>query len=345
MKRILSITLILLSTLFFTACNSSTVDEALETIKDPDGALDLIEGVDRRPINLARFGLNAFSNQGFAGTICSQFSEIKNTLGITAVRVLFNWDDNVQPTPNSSLNFSFYDDILDCIPSGMTALVILMETPSWMSDPSRWDGGNPRLTFANRWARVVASRYAGHPRISGYQIWNEPNNAGFPANERLSVLQEPINFVELTSFASDAIRAEDPTKLIISGATTSIAQNYPSALNYNKMLVEAGLLSLVDIYGIHYYGTNFERLIGEVDDFLNSVSLPIWVTETGKTGVNNQLEYAERTLPFLRERVNGIDRIFWYRFAENRPANESFGLRTPDPDFPVSDLYIYLANS
>jgi len=213
-----------------------------------------------------------------------------------------------------------------------------------MANSSEWENGNPRLTFANRWARVVARRYAGHPKISGYQIWNEPNNAAFPSNERLSLLQDPLNFVELTSFASQAIRDEDLTKLIVSGATTSIAQNYPSALNYNKILVDAGILTLVDIYAIHYYGTNFERLVGDVDDFLKTISLPIWVTESGKTGVNNQLEYAERTLPFLRERVGGIDRIFWYRFAEDLPATESFGLRTPDPDFPVSDLYIYLAN-
>jgi len=344
MKRLHLITLLALLFILFSGCNSSTVDEALEVIKDPGDALDLADGVDRKPIDLQRFGLNAFSNQAFAGSICNQFSEIKDTLGITAVRVLFNWDDNVQPTPNSNINFSFYDDILDCIPAGMTALVILAETPSWMANSSEWENGNPRLTFANRWARVVARRYAGNPKISGYQIWNEPNNAAFPSNEMLSVLQDPLNFVELTSFASQAIRDEDLTKLIVSGATTSIAQNYPSALNYNKILVDAGILTLVDIYAIHYYGTNFERLVGDVDDFLKTISLPIWVTESGKTGVNNQLEYAERTLPFLRERVGGIDRIFWYRFAEDLPATESFGLRTPDPDFPVSDLYIYLAN-
>ncbi|MCB0330194.1 MAG: cellulase family glycosylhydrolase, partial [Bdellovibrionales bacterium] len=336
---------ILLCLLFFPlfmGCNSSTVDEALDAIDNPDDLLDLADGVDRKPIDTTRFGVNAFSNQAFAGSICGQFAEIRNTLRLNFVRVLFNWDDNVQPTPDASPNFSFYDEIINCIPPGVDALVILTEVPSWMSNSTNWDEGNPRLTFARRWVRRVARRYAGDRRIVGFQVWNEPNNTTFPANAVMQVLDSPTNFVELMSLSSNLIKEADSGRTVISGSTTSIAQNFPTTFDYNKAAVEAGLLSVVDIYGIHYYGTNFERLVGPVDDFLNSISKPIWVTESGRMGVNNQLVYAETAHPFLREQVPGIDRIYWYRFAEDLPADVSFGLKTPDPNFPVSDLYISL---
>ena len=278
----------------------------------------------------------------FAGSTCAQYEEIKNTLGLKFVRVLFNWDDNVQPTPDASLNFSFYDQIISCIPSGVDALVILTNTPSWMSNSANWVQGNPRLTFARKWAKQVAQRYAGNSKIRAYQVWNEPNNPAFSVNSRIQVLNSPENYIELVSLSSNLIKDADPGRTVVSGATTAIAQNYPDTLNYNKSLVNGGILSAVDIYGIHYYGTNLEAFVDGVRDFLNGVSKPIWVTESGRQGVNNQLAYAEKIWPYLRENVSGIGRIYYYRFAENTPADVSYGLRTPDSGFPVSDLYIAL---
>ncbi len=331
--------LFLASLLLLAGCGSSAVEDAIDDIED---AFEVVDGLDRKPITYSRMGVNAFANQMFAGGTCAQYQEIKNTLGLNFVRVLFNWDDNVQPTPNSSLNFSFYDQILSCIPDGMDALVILTSVPSWMNNSDNWVQGNPRLTFARKWAKQVAQRYAGNSKIRAYQVWNEPNNPSFGVNSTIQVLNSPENYIELVSLASNLIKNADGGKTIVSGATTAIAQNYPDTLNYNKSLVNGGILSAVDIFGIHYYGTNLEAFLDGVRGFLNSVSKPIWVTESGRQGVNNQLAYAEQIWPYLRENVPGIGRIYYYRFAENTPADVSYGLRTPDEGFPVSDLYIAL---
>ncbi|RMG39713.1 MAG: hypothetical protein D6719_12680 [Candidatus Dadabacteria bacterium] len=305
---------------------------------------DLIDSqnVPRKTIDVSQLGINAFGNQAFAGPLCSQYKEIKNVLRLKFVRVLFNWDDNVQPSPQSNPNFSFYDDILDCLPAGVDALVVLAHLPSWMKKSSNWINGNPRETFARKWVRKVAKRYAGDSRIVAFQIWNEPNNVDFSENETIGVLNSPINYVELLALSVNMVEDVDPARRVTNGATTSIAQNFPDSLNYNKAIRDAGGVDLVDFYSIHYYGEAFERFNLEVKDFLNGLGKPIWVTESGERGVNNQLAYAEKTWPFLRERLPGLRRIYVYRFAENSPSDITFGLKNPDPAFPVSDLYVYL---
>lgn len=314
-------------------CNSS--DDAKDLI-------DTIDGPESKQIDTSRMGVNLFANQSFAGSVCSQFLDVRDTLRLNHVRVLFNWDDNVQPSPESTPNFSFYDDIVDCIPSGVDALVILTNVPSWMTVSSNWISGNPRQTFAQLWAKKVAKRYAGNTKIAAFQIWNEPNLNGIPANETIGVLTSPENFVELVSLSSNLIKDADPGRKIVSGSTSAIAQNFPTTLNYNKAALLAGLENFIDYFGVHYYGTNFEVFTLDVKDFLNSISKPIWVTESGRQGVNQQLDYVSKTWPFLREKVANIDRIYYYRYAENTSPEITFGLRNPSTEFPVSDLYIYL---
>ena len=335
MKRIAPVlTLAVFLQVFFLGCSDT---EKLLDITDL--ALD---PPSRKMIDTARTGVNAFANQAFAGSTCEQYLEIRDVLRLGAVRVLFNWSDGVQPSPSVTPDFSFYDQVLGCIPDGVDALVILTNVPSWMSDSSNWIDGNPRLTFAELWARVVARRYSGNGKIVAYQVWNEPNNVDFPENGVVQVLTSPTNYVELVALSSNLIKEEDPGRLVLNGSTTAIGQNFPDALNYNKALQDAGILEVVDIFGIHYYGKNYERLVVEVRDFLNNLGKTIWVTESGIQGVNSQLAYVEEVWPFLRENVGAIDRIYYYRYAEAVPPDVAFGLRTADPGLPISDLYVFL---
>ena len=300
----------------------------------------------RQPIPYSLLGINAFVNEAKFGTIRSQLREVNSTLGIKRVRVLFAWNDQVQPTPSATPNFGFYDQIVNSLPVGTEALVILTGTPSWMKDSKNWIGGNPRATFAELWVKKVAARYVKKGRVRAFQIWNEPNNPDFKENVTLDVLSKPENFVELVAFGNTAIKSVAPRKLIVSGATTAIAQNFPKTLDYNRAMVNAGILSFVDVYGIHYYGKSVERVLlpGGVADFVRSITKPVWVTETGAQGVNKQLEYAERFFAFLKAKMPGIARIYIYQFTESTPAATTYGLRNLTPGAPVSDLYIKLRN-
>jgi hypothetical protein len=315
-------------------CNSSVVKDAV----------DLIEGVPRKDIDTSILGVNAFANDSRFGSPAAQFLEVRDTLRLRYVRMLFNWDDGVQPGPGSPLNLSFYDDLIAALPSGVDALIVLTGAPSWMDDPSNWRGGNPRATFVDEFLKPVVARYGRNGRIRGFQVWNEPNMTANPDNITLGVAVDAAAYVELLARAHDVIREVAPGKLIVSAATTAINQNYSETLDYNRAMRDAGAQEFVDVWAIHYYGRQFENVLrsGGVQDFLNGLSRPIWVTESGAQGVNQQLAYGEQVWPFLVDQINNLERIYIYQFTEATPSDVTYGLRNTSADLPVSDLYISL---
>ena len=314
------------------------------------GAKDAIEdaiditNISRKPIDASKTGVNAFANEIGFGSISSQYLEVKNTLRLNFIRVLFAWGEEIQSSPESTTNFGFYDEILDAVPPGIDVLIILTGLPSWMSDSANWIGGNPRKAFVEDWVRKVALRYGGSSKVIGFEIWNEPNDESNPDNITLGISKNAANYVEMLGFAYSVIKDIAPSKRVVSAATTSINQNFPHSVDYNQDMKDAGAEDFADVWAVHYYGKEFENVVqsGGVEDFLNSLSKPIWMTESGAKGVNAQLAYVETVWPFLQERIPSIERFYYYQFTENTPPDSTYGLRNLSKDFPVSDLYVYL---
>lgn len=306
-----------------------------------DELLDLaIDKPERRPINVDMMGVNNFLLAPEFGSFDQQFLEIRDTLGLRFVRVLFAWTNDVQPSPDAEPFYGFYDAIIDAVPPGVDILPVLVHTPDWMSNPANWVGGNPRTTWVERWLRPTVERYAGRSAIVGWEVWNEPDLTVVPSDAALG-LEEPALYVELLGASRAVIRAVTPGKLIVGAATRSIQQDFPTHLEYNRELVRQGAEALVDVWSIHYYGEQFERVVvnGGVADFLNNLSKPIWITESGEPNVTGQLPYVETVWPFLREKVPGIQRIYYYRYATS-PGELPYGLRQAGGI--VSDLFIHL---
>lgn len=317
------------------ACNST--EDLIDLALDPP---------QRRTIDTSRMGVNNFFIDPEFGTIPQQYSEIQNTLGLRSVRVLMSWVNAVQPSPSSNVNFDFFDAIIANIPAGVDVIIVVTGTPDWMTNPNNWDGGNPRATWVNRWLTRIVQRYGQQGGVLGFEVFNEPNFLDIPSDVALD-LQNPDNYFELLSLSASVIRANAPSRLVIPAATLAINQSFPDNLNYNRRLRDLGAADIVDVWNIHYYSRAFERVVQNdgIADFLNGLGKPIWITESGETGPNNQLEYVETVWPFLRDEIPGIDRIYYYQFGETvLPVENNFGLRTTDPSFPVSDLYVHLRN-
>ncbi len=313
-------------------------------IGDVENLIDLaLDEPSREPVDTSRVGVNNFFVDREFGTIGQQYSDINNNLGLNFVRVLFAWTDPIQPTPNSPINYSFYDDIMNNVPAGVDILIVLVHTPAWMTDPANWENGNPRATWVNRWLTPTAQRYGGNGRVIGFEVWNEPDLTVVPSDTGLG-LEDVNNYFELLALGSNSLRQNAPGKLILNAATESIQQSFPEHLNYNRQLVDLGALDLVDVWNVHYYSQNFENVVlsNGVGPFLRGLGKPIWITETGEQGPNNQLEYAETTWPFLVEQIPQIERFYIFQYGETGPVGNNFGLRTTDPSAPVSDLYINL---
>lgn len=327
------ILLLLAVALSAAGCNSSLSD-IIEVIEEPS----------RKTIDTTRLGVNAFFNDARFGSISDQAQEVRNTLGLRYVRVLFAWNDQVQPSPDAAINFSFYDAILAAIPSDTQVLVVLTDVPSWMSNQAHWIGGNPRITVAERWIRRAIARYRENGKIVGWQIWNEPNNPSFAENTTIGVVDNPENYVELLAASQSIAKDLTPNKLVLNAATTAINQNFPDTLRYNRAMRDAGARELVDVWAMHYYGRQFENVVrsGGVEDFIDGLNLPVWVTESGAQGVNSQLAYGEQVWPYLIEKMPSIERIFIYQFTDATPADVTYGLRNLTPGLTVSDLYVHL---
>ncbi len=315
-------------------CNASSVSDAI----------DLAEGIPRKDIDASTLGTNAFVNDTRFGSPNAQFLEIRDTLRLGFVRVLFNWSDAVQPRPGANPNFSFYDDILAAVPSGLDVLVVVTGVPSWMSNSGNWKENNPRTTFVDNWALKVFDRYSGNPRIIGWQIWNEPNMTANPDNTVIDVALKPGNYVEMLGRAYSRSKSINSSKLVLNAATTAINQNFPETLDYNRAMRDAGAENFTDRWAIHYYGKQFENVErgSGVKDFLNGLSRAIWVTESGAQGVSEQLAYGEQVWPFLMDKIDRLERIYQYQFAEPTPSDVTYGMKNLDPNFPVSDLYVWL---
>ncbi|MDZ4786395.1 MAG: cellulase family glycosylhydrolase [bacterium] len=307
---------------------------------------DVVNEPDRKPIDTSILGTNAFFNDTRFGSIGSQANEVKNTLALNYVRVLFAWNDQVQPSPNVTPNFSFYDDIASKVAArDLQMLVVVTGVPSWMSNNANWSiDGNSRKTFAELWLRKVVERYSSNGRVTAFQIWNEPNMVSDPNNSTLGFASNPSNYLELLCYGYSVIKDIAPSKLVVSAATTAINQNFPESINYNKDFYTAGAASCLDVYAVHVYGKQFENFVrsGGVTDFLNGVARPIWVTESGSQGFDTQLAYGEQMWPYLQSKIPGIARIYQYQFVEATSAQTTYGLRNLTPGSELSDLYVSL---
>lgn len=313
---------------------------AKDSIKD---AIDSVNP-DRKPIDISITGVNAFANDARFGSIGAQLNEVRSTLGLRHIRVLFAWNDAIQPTPGSSPNFSFYDEIVAAVPAGCDVLIVVTGVPSWMKNSANYIGGNPRRTFAELWVRAVTERYGANSKVAAIEIWNEPNMLSNDDNSIIEVAQSPSNYVELLGFAYSIVKDIAPRLRVVSAATTAINQNFPATKSYNQDMQTAGAEAFADVWGVHYYGKQFENVVRNngVQDFLNSIRLPVWVTESGAQGVNEQLPYVETTWPFLQEKIPGIERFYYYQFSEDSSPDITYGLRNLSTAAPLSDLYIYL---
>lgn len=333
MSRLSLLSLLLILTSLLAACS--------DDVDDLRDLADLEQNPpQRQAIDTSRMGVNAFFNTAGFGTTPQQFAEIRDTLHLDKVRVLFAWTDGVQRGPGVAPDFGFFDSIIDAIPPDVDILVTVAHTPGWMGNSANWSNPDPLQTWVDLWLTPLLQRYGNDPRIIGWQIFNEPDLASVGADAVLG-LEDPARYAQLVSLASARIRMLDPQSLVVLAASRSIQQNSNANLNYNKALFDLGVEELVDIWSIHYYGEQFEKVVisDGIANFLNQLRKPIWITESGEMGLDKQLQYAETVWPFLREEIPGIDRIYYYRFVENQPRDTTFALRTPEG---LSNLYIFL---
>jgi hypothetical protein len=176
----------------------------------------------------------------------AQGNDIRSTLRLRHIRTTFFFDEGFLPSEGAAPDFSRFDAVLGSTPQDKDLLPILGYAPQWLANRSDW-----KDVFVSNYVIPVLDRYGNEGRIAGWEIWNEPD--GF-CNGRVAppgVLDcSPADYVDLVSRVAPEIRKRSPAP-VVTAATTSINQSFPHHLDYNKDMVGAGLLGLVDVYNFH----------------------------------------------------------------------------------------------
>ncbi len=136
-----------------------------------------------------------------------------------------------------------------------------LEIQARLSNPPAWSraDGNARGTFAPpddiqdfvNYAVTVAERYRG--RIRAYQVWNEPNI--YPEWGEQNV--DAAAYTDLLCRTYEALKAVDPTIIVISGAlapTAALDGRNLTDVAFLQQMYDAGAGACFDVLAVNGYG-------------------------------------------------------------------------------------------
>jgi hypothetical protein len=253
--------------------------------------------------------------------------------GFRFVRDDMRWE--VVETVKGQYDFEDYDRYMERLTqAGLRALFILKYSNLlYESNPRSIRTEEGRQAFA-AFAAAAARRYAGQGVV--WEIWNEPNNAGFwPPEPNVD------EYFEMLITTVSAIRRADPKAVIVAPAT---------GLDwaYLEALFEKGMLEYVDGVSVHPY--QFldppEGVVSGYDKLRNLIaryappekSIPIVSSEWGYSSVTHDLRDVEdlqaRYLPrqFLVNIWQNIPIQAWFiwRRPGGEPETPKYAIVTPD---------------
>jgi hypothetical protein len=219
---------------------------------------------------LSRMGVN------IAFTSDDRALSIAQAAGFSWVRADLDWD-GVETTPNV-YDWSAYDQLISSLQSrGMKALFILdYGNTFYTGDPMSPPITPAQITAFGNFAQAAARHFAGTG--SYFEVWNEPDTAGF-----WSPAPDPAQYAALASVAITRIHQGDPTALVTTGGTA----------NFDEIFT-ASFLKLGGGIGANAIGVHPYDISNPSEDFMdNLVSLqsiisqylspapPVWDTEWG----------------------------------------------------------------
>lgn len=135
----------------------------------------------------------------------------------------------------------------------------------------------------------------------------------------LQVLNEPIHFLGLS--AEDYVQGflrpinaffklRSPELVIVSAAEIGNIEG----IFRQRALLEAGLEAHCDRVAYHVYSRSLPPLLAGL------VERPVWITESGAEGTPNHLPWLRDVFPEMRDRIGGVERIFFYVLFDRDPG-------------------------
>ncbi len=207
------------------------------------------------------YGFNAhLFGQGTGWQDRNRVLTLSKNAGISWIRQQIAWAD--MHDRSGQIFWGELDNIVaDADNADVNLLISVVRSPSWAT--SNGSNGLPARehfgTFADFMGQMAA-RYQG--RVQAYQIWNEQNRAcenGGDCSRDGGVggrVADAGYYVDLLAEAYNAIKANDPYAIVVSGAPTSTETNRPDiALSdvvfTRQMFSNQKFRDHVDVVGMH----------------------------------------------------------------------------------------------
>ena len=284
------------------------------------------------------------------------------------LRIDVGWQ-SLQDTSRSAWS-AYHLAELDAVVNGARAhgqhlLLTVWGTPRWAN------GGKAKTvppTAASDYGNaigVLANRYRG--RVEAWEIWNEPNHPNYFASH------DPVAYAALVKAAYPAVKAADPSALVVAGSTSYndvgwLGQAYAAGMGGNfDVLSTHAYQGLADAppeapaAGSIYRFTN----LSAVHDLMaahGDAAKKIWVTEFGWSAHANQgteanwergvtpqqqADYLVRAVELARVAYPYVDHLFWYNARDRSDTDlhsNSYGVMRTDlsPKPALTALAAYL---
>ncbi len=258
-------------------------------------------------------------------------------IGVKVYRYDLYWGD-VMPDPDTE-NWDELEKTMDNIEEhgGETYLLVLGTAP-WavarkVSEETKVNP--PEINLWKDWNKKLARRYKN--RVRFWEIWNEPDIGFFSGT-----IEE---YIEMLKTASEQIRNEADTAIILTGGFTSFYHGKLKKGMLKRVLKECQ--EWFDMIAYHKHG-GFKDFAQEIDYRLaplcNKVlknNKPVFYTETGmdtRYGIKFQAETLVKKIIFTWARDAVC--FTWFNITD---TNEHYGLFTKDwQPKPAYQAYNYL---
>jgi hypothetical protein len=293
--------------------------------------------------------------------------------GIGWVRLNWSWKD-FQPQ-EGEFHFEQFDTVAEMAAEhGIHLLPILTAVPAWASTaPEALIAERGNLAPVDRYRprdldewltyiHTVVERYdgdgiddaPGSPRVTHWEVWNEPNLALF-----WPPIPDAAEYVSLLAATHTEIMTADASATVVLGGLSGADAGYLQAI------YDAGGAPFFDVMSIHFY---IHPTLGSISGLQNALTstrdllaangdaeIPIWLTEIGWSDAPNAWGQPTATQAEIAAFLTQIytlpleaEKIFWYDFRnifDGSPEVEhNFGLVYNDfTPKPAYEAYVEIA--
>ena len=220
------------------------------------------------------FGFGAQVN-GIVGNPADSV-DLADRLHVRWIKQQVQW--GVYEHEQGKMDWTGYDLIIEAAHArGLRVMLSIVTAPKWThpnlppstppgeNDPESIKGPpDDPAAFAN-FVGTVVDRYQG--KIQAIEVWNEQNLV-----REWRTTPQIINatrYVDLLRATYQAIKARDPSILVISGALSPTGMDDPvnaiDDFKYLQQMIDAGLIDTTDCVGAHHNGYNVGPNVGAAD--------------------------------------------------------------------------------